>query len=118
MSDHNIGEGNVEMELDGELITLKPTLKAALALSNGQGGIPAMVQRCINLEMDALCSVISHGLGVWSKDIPEKVYKTGLFQVSGRCIRFLNVVSNGGRPLNDEEEKEGDGTATPLEQNN
>lgn len=115
MTEHNIGEGNIEIELDGEVITLKPSLKAALTLSNAPGGIPAMVQRCINLEMDALVNVIACGLGMMSKDLPERVYNTGLFMVSGRCIRFLNVLANGGRPLRDDKEE---AASTPLEQAN
>lgn len=111
MSEHNIGEGDVEIELDGEMVTLRPTLKAALTLTNGQGGLPVMVQRCINLEMDAIVSIISHGLGVYSKDLPEKVYRTGLFALSGKCIRFLNILANGGRPLADDKEEN---ASTPL----
>lgn len=116
MTEHNIGDGNVEIILDGEPLILRPSLKAALVLSNGQGGIPVMVQRCINLEMDAITSIISHGLGVWSKDIPEKVYNTGLFTLSGKCIHFLNILANGGRPLLSEEDKEE--SNSPLEHTN
>lgn len=113
MSDPNIGAGNVEIVLDGETYVLKPTLKAALTLTNVQGGLPALIQRCINLEINAIVEVISQGLGVTSKDLPERVWRTGLFTLSARCIRFLNILANGGRPLDAEDDKEG---GAPLEQ--
>ena len=98
MSEANIGAGDIEIELDGKPYTMRPTLKAALALSNVQGGISMMVQRCLNCELDAIVSVISHGLGATSKDLPELVYKTGMLNLNAQCIRFLHVISNGGRP--------------------
>ena len=116
MSRPDIGAGDVVINLDGEEVTLRPTLEACTTLSRIQGGIHAQVQRCLALEFDAILAVIVAGLGMrgnGSKDLPGKVFKSGLIQLSAPCISFLHIVANGGRPLGEDQEEE----SSPLELN-
>lgn len=104
-----LGAGNVPIELDGEEMALKPSLRAATTLSRQAGGLMGAVERCGRLDFDTIRSVIGLGLGLTengSKDLPEKVYRTGLMTLSGPAIRFLHILSNGGRPVDPEEADE------------
>lgn len=115
MSKAEMGAGDVLITLGDQEVILKPTLKAATVLSNGQGGITRMVQRCLDFEFDAIHTVILAGLGMkGSKDLFELIYQAGLINLAPHCIQFLHVVANGGRPTGDAEEEEEDEKA-PLE---
>jgi len=105
-----MGAGDVPITIGGVEYILKPTLKAAQALSKSDG-IARMVQRCATLELNACVEVIEAGLGRSSKDLAEKVYDTGLRNLAPACITFLTNLSNGGRPISEEELKE-----LPLEE--
>lgn len=116
MGQPEIGAGNVVVMLGEHEVTLRPSLKAAITLSNQRGGITAMVQRCLDFEFDAIHTVVLAGLGGEnSKDLPELVYSAGLINLSAICIKFLHIVANGGRPLGDDDE-DGEGEEkAPLE---
>ena len=107
---NNIGDGNISVFLDGDEHFLTPNLKACIALSNVKGGISQLVQRCLDLEFDAIKLVITNGLGKNSKDLPEIIYRSGLINLQTACIQYLHIIANGGKPLTgddsgDKEEK-------------
>ena len=98
----HVGAGNVEIELDGETCILKPSLQACQALSRMRGGISNMARAVGDLDFDAMVTVIGLGLGLSGKelkDLPERVYETGLPNLSAPLIRYLLIVANGGKPL-------------------
>lgn len=99
------GIGNVQIVIDGEEFFLKPTLKACMNLSRIAGGITLLNQKCVSYDFDTILQIIKEGLGVNSKDLAEKVWKTGLINLAVPCIRFLHVLANGGRPLDEVEEE-------------
>lgn len=106
MADAVPGEGNIPIELDGKAMELVPTLQACMAISKIAGGLNAAVQRCLALDMETICQIITAGLGLnptQARAVPEAVYKTGLIALSAPCIDFVNVVGNGGRPIAEEE---------------
>lgn len=106
MADAIPGEGNVEIELDGKPFTLSPTLQACIRISRIGGGLNAAVQRCLALDMDTICEIITAGVGFnpnQAKMVPEAVFKTGLILLSAPCIDFINIIGNGGRPIEDDE---------------
>lgn len=105
-----VGLGDVELTVDGIKLVLRPSLGACIALSKN-GGLQDAVRRCVNLEFDAIHSVISQGIGRSAKELPEKIYKEGLRNLSGPCISFLTNLANGGKPV---EEREDEGEV-PLE---
>lgn len=120
MSQPEIGAGDIEIELDGNILYLKPTLSACQRISAMRGGLNASIEKCLQMDFDAICQVISAGLDLnptQSKMIPEAVFKAGLYDVSAKAIEFISVVGNGGRPLDeddDEGEREGEEPADPL----
>lgn len=113
MAKATLGSGNVDIELDGETVTLRPTLKAAQNISRAKGGIMAAVEAVGKFEFDTLVSVIVLGLGVDGKearDVAEKVYSTGMADLVAPVINYLSILANGGRSL---EAEGGEGDADP-----
>lgn len=110
MSKPEPGAGDVEIVLEGETFKLTPTLQASTFLSRQGGGLVGMVQRLSQMEMDAVVMVVAQGLGLSgqvSKDLPGKIYRTGLAELSGPCITFCNHLMNGGRPPSQEDSDAG-----------
>lgn len=118
-----LGDGDVEIELDGETVTLKCSLGAAIALTRAPGGLygtGSVAERLLRCDIDTMCMVIRAGLGVGPsaiKDLPEKVYRTGLVNVRGELASFIGRVANGGRPVVEEDpgpEADPDQASLPL----
>lgn len=104
-----LGEGNVPIKLDGVDLELKPTLFAATRVSALTGGFAPAVDAVRNLNLEVMTTVIALGLGLTAhgaKDIPEKVFGTGAISLMAPVIRYINILANGGRPL---ENTEGEG---------
>lgn len=104
-----LGAGDVPFQLDGKDMVLAPSVQACLRISRIGGGLNAAVQRCLALDMDTICEIITAGLNLnptQAKMVPEAVYRTGLFNLSAPCIDFINIVGNGGQPLPEEEGSE------------
>lgn len=107
----SVGDGDVPISIDGKQFVLKPSYKACVALATGGDGLRALISRCANLELDTIHRIVAEGLGRNPNDLREKLYAAGLRNVSGPCIDYLVVLSNGGRPVPKDEDKEG-----PLDQ--
>jgi hypothetical protein len=109
------GAGDVPIELDGDSVVLKPSLDAAMQASRLANGLTGAIDRCARYDLDTIIRVVALGLGLTgngSKDLPGKVYRTGVHIVAPACIRFLNILSNGGRPIGDGDDDE---DKAPLE---
>lgn len=110
MTDATPGAGNIAVTLDGKEMELVPSAAACLAISNIAGGLNAAAERCRVFDMATICEVLKAGLGlnpVLAKKLPEAVYNTGVFELAGPCIDFINVVGNGGRPLPEDDGEAG-----------
>jgi len=110
-NDVSVGDGNVPISIDGKEWVLKPSYKACLALATSGEGLRSLISRCANLELDAIRRVVAEGLGRNPNDLGDKLYAAGLRNVSGPAIDYLVILSNGGRPVPKDEDKEG-----PLDQ--
>jgi hypothetical protein len=102
MTKPSLGAGNVEIELDGETVVLKPTLRAAQTISRQNGGILGAVDRVSKFDLDTLTQVVALGLNATGKDaetIPDKVWSTGMTDLVGPVTRYLSILANGGRPV-------------------
>lgn len=105
-----LGAGNVDIELAGEKVTLRPSLAAAQAISRQSGGISAAVAAVGGFDLDMIVSVVTLGLGVTgaeAKAIPDKVWRTGLTDLVGPVTKYLTIIANGGRPVDDAGGEEG-----------
>lgn len=102
MAKATLGAGNVDITLDGEPAVLRPSLQAAQSISRQNGGISGAVRAVGQFDFDAIVSVVTLGLGVTgaeAKEIPNKVWKTGLTELVGPVSSFLTILANGGRPI-------------------
>jgi len=97
MTKAQLGAGNVEIELAGETVTLKPTLNACQTISRQAGGVIGAIQALGRLDFDILVSVIALGLGKKPKDIEEAVFDAGMAELNPKAIEFLTILSTGGR---------------------
>lgn len=102
MSKPSIGAGNVTIMLDGEEVTLRPTLRAAQTISKQSGGIMSAVQAIGRFDLEVMTTVIALGLNATGpreiNDVAEKVWSTGMVDLVEPVSRFLSILANGGRP--------------------
>jgi hypothetical protein len=100
-----LGAGNVDIELGGETLNLRPNLKAAQTISRQTGGIRAAIEAVTNFDLDAMVTVIGLGLGLDGKalkELPERIYETGMGSLVAPVTRYLVILANGGRMPDDE----------------
>lgn len=124
-----MGDGRIELELDGKPVALVPTLEACTEISKMAGGLAGAVERCRQLHFETICAVVGAGLEIngirpnptqRSKFLPKAVYEAGVVGVAAYCMEFITVVSNGGRPLRSQDEdgdddgEDGEGPDGPL----
>jgi hypothetical protein len=87
-----------------EEIELKSTLRAAQNISAQFGGFANAVSRLTSFELEAATIIIRHGAG-WKNDdkkveeLPERVWVTGLSNLVAPLIRFVTILSNGGKEV-------------------
>lgn len=99
--------GEVEIELSGQKKVLRPTTRAALAISRRFDGFTNAAQHLAAFDMDALVFVIEAGLGLKeqeAKDLASEVFITGVAALATPAIRYVGMLSNGGRPMKDDQE--------------
>lgn len=93
--------------LDGEELYLKPSLHACMQISRMDDAPVVTVEKIARLNFDTIVKVIALGLGVSPTErLQQRVFDTGVAKFTGPCIRFINNVNNGGRPLSQEEIKD------------
>lgn len=113
MTDASPDAGNIELELDGQKVTLRPTLEACITISRLHGGANAAIERCMRMDWDTIRAVIVAGIGRNAKELDQLIFKTGVFALSAPCIDFITIVNNGGRPPIEEQEGAEDGAEDP-----
>lgn len=110
MNEPMVGDGDIEIELDGKVHTLVPTAEICFAISRLRGGIREIERRILALDADMIVDVLGIAMGLnpnqKKKMLPKAVFNTGLINLTGPLIDFLLIVSNGGRPIAEDEEKE------------
>ncbi|WP_430436865.1 hypothetical protein [Oceanibaculum nanhaiense] len=108
--------GEVEIELDGETVTLKPTYGATTRIEKRFGGWQGAVQAAAAVNTETLAFIVQQGLGLKDSDYPrlrEAVWRSGAMDLTGPVIRYLRILANGGKPL----DEDGDSTAEDPEKN-
>lgn len=119
MGKARIGGGKVAIELDGNGLTLEPSLEACIAVSSMAGGLRAAAERCSNLHFETVLNVLAAGLNLnpsqRDKMLPKAIYEAGIVKCSSWAIDFINIVGNGGRALADDDDEEaGEDADAPL----
>lgn len=88
----------VTFELDGEEVTLTPSLRACITISNLHQSMYTTVERIMGADFNTICAVLAAGLNVANnKLVHEKAYRAGINQLRPQLIRYINIVFNGGK---------------------
>lgn len=108
-----LGAGDVQITLGDQTRTLRPTLRAARAISQQFGGFRQAFESVAKFDLDVFIGVITVGLGVSgsdAKEIPDLVWEAGMPDLTEPVSRYLSILANGGRPV---DEDGGSGDADP-----
>jgi hypothetical protein len=107
-----LGDGEVTLSLNGQDVTLRPTLRAAKAINSQYGGFVGIYQRIAGLDMAAYVAVIAAGLGKSTAAeielIEEGVFREGMENLAKPIGEFVTALASGGR-RKDPAEDEADG---------
>ena len=93
--------GTIDIELIDKTVTLKPTLKAALAIERKFNGIPNAVSAVAGRGIEATAFVVVHGAGLepesdTAKTMTQTVYDASVMRISTQCLPFLYALLNPG----------------------
>lgn len=105
-----VGAGNVKITLGGQELALKPSLASIKALSRAQGGIRGSISSVMALDVEAIFTVVRHGLGPevvkelgGAEKLEMLIYEEGLTDTTGgvveKCTEYLMNLTRGGRPM-------------------
>lgn len=96
------GSADIVFELDGEEVTLKPTLQACIAISKLHDNPTITAGQITDMNFDVIVRVLGIALNrAPNKLLQEQVYRTGVLDIRAPLIQFVHVVNNGGRPVTD-----------------
>lgn len=109
------GAGDVELIIGGEVLLLRPTLNAGLAISRSAGGIRGAIDKVVAMDLDTIVNVIRLGVGQDEakrlKNLDRMIWENGLYDAQGevlsKCIEYLSNLARGGKPA--DAVSEGDG---------
>lgn len=96
----------VEINLDGEPLTLRCTLEAASGINAYFQGFGNAHHRIMNQDLDAYVVLIRYGAGLdakAAKDLPARIFATGTVSLIGPLARYATLLMTGGKAV-----KEGD----------
>lgn len=95
--------GHVEIVLDGEKVTLAPTLFAATHICKHFGGFQAASAKLYAQDLESYAAVVRGGLGYKAdKDaagLLDKVFASGTINLLYPLVEFVLILANGGKPL-------------------
>lgn len=89
--------GTVDVVLDGETYTLKPTLEAVRAIEAHFGGLRGASQAINSLSVDGCAVIIAGGAGLKgeaAEAVAEQVWQAGVLEVSVQLNAYLVALYN------------------------
>ncbi|MGV6875930.1 hypothetical protein ACUSIJ_25000 [Pseudochelatococcus sp. B33] len=111
----SIRPGEVEITLGGKIVTLRPSLQAARTLNRRYGNFNALIAAIANQDLEASLATIVVGAGAEGKEVralEDAAWSEGTINIAGDLIKYVSSLSNGGRPVSDDDRRE-DGGADP-----
>ncbi|RTY64305.1 hypothetical protein [Pseudomonas veronii] len=93
--------GTVDIKLDDETYTLKPTLGAVRAIEAHFGGLRGASQAINALSVEGCAVIIAGGAGLSGKDaeaVAEQVWQAGIVDVSVQLNAYLLALYNPKGP--------------------
>jgi len=109
--------GTVTVTVGDEEFTLKPTLKAALAIERQFGGLTSAYSALGTNSVERTAFIIQHGAGLGTKretaeGLQEKVFAAGVLNVAPQCIAYISALLDpAGKKAGDEDDEGNAATA-------
>lgn len=103
----NLNVGEVALDLSGEALVLRPTLRAAQAINRKFGSLADALRQVAALNLEAYTEIIKAGSGLKDaeqRELPERVFRAGVTRLSGPLAEFLSILLNGGRPVSPDDD--------------
>lgn len=91
---------DVDLELGDETHQLRPTLKAATAISREFGGFLGAMQAVANMNLIAMQFIVRQGIAtrnISTEDLNDAVWRAGAKNIVQPIMKFVSVLQNGGR---------------------
>ena len=96
----------VDVTLDGETYTLKPSLKAATSICRQFGGYLGAIQQLAGSDLNAFLFIARQAIStktIASSDLDEAVYAAGVPTLMEPFMKYVRILQNGGRePVEDD----------------
>jgi hypothetical protein len=89
----------VEITLNGKAETLRCTLRAAKRVNAG-GGFVEILRKLAVFDQDAYFGVVAAGLDKKVAEVEDAVFATGLPDLTEPLSTYVNLLANGGKPMN------------------
>lgn len=92
-----IDYGQVDIDLGGEVYTLKPTPAAILKINRQFGGLRSAMERVRDIDVDAVAVIVAAGAGLGgreAKDMPERIAAEGVASLAGPVSEYLAYLLN------------------------
>lgn len=103
--------GDTEIELNGRTVTLKCTPRAMRMLDQTVGSFAAVNDGLMAYRFGAYCSVVAAGLGKTPAQVEEDVYATGMLDLVGPLMVYVNRLMRGGREKEPDDKEKASGEA-------
>lgn len=87
-----IDHGQVDIELGGETVTLKPTLGAMQKINRKFGSLLAAAQQVQTMDFEALAFILAAGCG--RKSVEQEVFETGVINLIGPAANYIAALMN------------------------
>jgi hypothetical protein len=101
-----LGAGDIVIKLNGEEVTLKPSLEACIHLTTDPrglfGGEDSIYGRIGKLDIGVMAKIIRLGLGIGAsgvKDLEQRMFTTGLDTLRDPLWDFIGAIATGGRKM-------------------
>lgn len=106
----DIKMARIDIDIDGDAVTLIPSPDAIITLSRAYDGFKPLLDAIGRFNFDAISATIVAGVGAEGKDardLIQRVAKTNIIELVPPLTAYVMILLNGGKPLaKDEDGKE------------
>lgn len=93
---------DIFLELGGERVALRCTLRAAKEINSFFGSYTAAYRKLIEYDLSAYVAIIAAGIGRKPSEVEKAIFEVGMPDLASSLTEYLNLLCNGGKPFNSE----------------
>ncbi|HVI92273.1 MAG TPA: hypothetical protein VM659_28545 [Dongiaceae bacterium] len=113
----NLNDGEVQIVLGDETVTLEPTIEAVKSLSRLYGGLQGALKACSNQDIEAQAAIVQIGANIEDKAdikmLPLRIFKAGMLKTTPLLNDYILMLMNGGKPLVEQSDSGNDAGNSP-----